>query len=253
MAQFRLRGERLRGDEPRALATARPSESDLSTSTPVSGVHCAPEPRARPSFSCIGSPTDQSNERNSRVSGRTLKRLASRSTVPLAPRPHDLACEGVRSSAASPMWSNTGVPPDDPNAHSASIEVPVSAEAAFAFMSDGLKQDHWALGSLNRRALGDNLFVGQSSFDGADLYVKIQSYAELLLVDYLTGHDPNRLLPAVEARIRRGEWLGRDPSVSVITLTLWKWASATDEDWRLHYHLWRTEMHLIKGALVRGL
>ena len=145
------------------------------------------------------------------------------------------------------------MPVDDPNAHSASIEVAVPAEAAFAFMADGMKQTHWALGSVNRRPLGDNLFVGESSFDGAELYVKIASYPDLLLVDYSTGPSPDELTPAVEARIRRGEWLGRDPSVSVITLTLWKWAGASDEKWRLHYHLWQTEMHLIRGAIERGL
>jgi hypothetical protein len=145
------------------------------------------------------------------------------------------------------------MPVDDPNAHSASIEVAVPAEAAFAFMADGMKQTHWALGSVNRRPLGDNLFVGESSFDGAELYVKIASYPDLLLVDYSTGPSPDELTPAVEARIRRGEWLGRDPSVSVITLTLWKWADASDEKWRLHYHLWQTEMHLIRGAIERGL
>ena len=106
----------------------------------------------------------------------------------------------------------------DPNAHAASIEVPVPAEQAFAFMADGLKQSHWALGSMNRRALGDNLFVGQSSFDGEDLYVRIESDPALLLVDYAVGPSPDELLPAVEARIRRGEWMGRDPGVSVITL-----------------------------------
>jgi hypothetical protein len=145
------------------------------------------------------------------------------------------------------------MPADDPNSHSASIEVPVSAEEAFNFMADGMKQDHWALGSMHRRALGENLFVGQSSFDGSDLYVKIDSYPELLLVDYSIGESRDALSPAVEARIRRGEWLGRDPSASVITLTLWRWPFADDEEWHMHYHLWKTEMHLIKGAIERGL
>jgi hypothetical protein len=142
---------------------------------------------------------------------------------------------------------------DDQNAISASIEVPVPAETAFAFMADGLKQSHWAMGSVKRRALGDNLFVGESSFDGSALYVKIASHPDLLLVDYATGPSPDALLPEVEARIRRGEWLGRAPSVSVITMTLWKSPGATDEEWRLHHHVWPTEMHLIKGAIVRGL
>jgi hypothetical protein len=145
------------------------------------------------------------------------------------------------------------MPPDERNAISASIEVPVPAEVAFAFMADGMKQSHWALGSMNRRALGNNVFVGRSSFDGSDLYVRVDAFPELLLVDYSVGAAPDALLPAVEARVRRGEWLGRDAARSVITMTVWKWPGATDEEWQLHFHLWPTEMHLIKGAIERGL
>jgi len=141
----------------------------------------------------------------------------------------------------------------DPNAICASVEVAVPAETAFAFMADGLKQDHWALGSMGREALGGGLFRGKSSFDGADLYVRLESYPDLLLVDYATGPSPQELVPHVEARIRPGSWLGRDDSVSIVTLTIWRWAEADAEEWEFHLHLWRTEMRLIKGAIERGL
>ncbi len=145
------------------------------------------------------------------------------------------------------------MPANDPNAHQASIEVAVPAETAFEFMGDGMKQNHWALGSVNRKPLGDNLFVGQSSFDGSDLYVKLKSDPEWLIVDYLIGESPETVQPAVEARIRRGESLGRSDSASVITLTLWRWPFADQDEWEMHYHLWKTEMHMIKGAIERGL
>jgi len=145
------------------------------------------------------------------------------------------------------------LPTNDPNTHSASIEVAVTAQNAFTFMADGMKQDHWALGSMRRRSLGNNLFVGTSSFDGSELYVRIEANAELLLVDYHIGDSPERLRPLVEARIKPGMALGRDPGCSVITLTLWRAADDSDEDWAMHYHLWKTEVHLIRGALERGL
>lgn len=141
----------------------------------------------------------------------------------------------------------------DPNAICASIEVAVPAETAFAFMADGLKQDHWALGSMGREALGDGLFRGKSSFDGTDLYIRLESYPDLLLVDYSVGDSPDELLPHVEARIRPGSWLGREDSVSIVTLTIWRWAEADEEEWEFHLHLWRTEIRLIKGAIERGL
>jgi hypothetical protein len=140
----------------------------------------------------------------------------------------------------------------DPNAICASVEVAVPARTAFEFMADGLKQDHWALGSIGREALNDGLFRGKSSFDGSDLYVKLESDPDLLLVDYSTGPSPEELTPHVEARIRPGSWLGRDDSVSVVTLTIWR-DGQDDEDWEFHIHLWRTEVRLIKGAIERGL
>jgi hypothetical protein len=140
----------------------------------------------------------------------------------------------------------------DPNAICASVEVAVPAPTAFEFMADGMKQDHWALGSTGREALGDGLFVGRNSFDGSELYVKLESYPDLLLVDYSTGPSPEQLVPHVEARIRPGSWLGRDDSVCVVTLTIWRDGDA-DEDWEFHFHLWRTEVRLIKGAIERGL
>ena len=128
-----------------------------------------------------------------------------------------------------------------PNAISASTEVAVPPETAFEFMADGLKQDHWALGSMGRRDLGDGLFHGKSSFDGSDLYIRLQSDRELL--------------PHVEARIRPGSWIGLEggDGSSVVTLTIWRWPGADDEEWEFHWHLWRTEIRLIKGAIERGL
>jgi hypothetical protein len=141
----------------------------------------------------------------------------------------------------------------DRYAITAATEVEVPAATAFEFMADGLKQDHWALGSMNRRALGDGLFIGQNSFDGSDLYVRLASDPELLLVDYSTGPAPEELTPRVEARIRPGSWVGLDDSSSVVTLTIWRWDGCDEEDWQFHEHLWRVEIKLIKGAIERGL
>lgn len=145
------------------------------------------------------------------------------------------------------------MPPNDPNTHCASIEVKVPAEAAFAFMADGMKQSYWALGSMNRRHLGDGLYVGTSSFDGSDLYVTLEGHPDLMIVDYCFGTTPEELHPVVEARIKPGAVLGRHPDSCVVTLTLWRWPGSTDEEWELHYFMWKTEVHMIKGALERGL
>jgi hypothetical protein len=142
---------------------------------------------------------------------------------------------------------------EDRYAITASTEVSVPAATAFQFMANGLKQDHWALGSVNRKALGDGLFIGQNSFDGSDLYVRLASDPDLLLVDYSTGPSPEDLTPRVESRIRPGSWAGLDDSRSLVTLTIWRWDGCDEETWQFHHNLWRVEIKLIKGAIERGL
>jgi hypothetical protein len=143
----------------------------------------------------------------------------------------------------------------DPIAICAGIEVKATAEAAFEFMADGLKQDHWALGSMGRTEVGDGLFHGNSSFDGSDLYIRLDSDRDRLLVDYAVGDSPTELLPHVEARIRRGSWLGLadGDAVCAVTLTVWRWPGVDQDEWEFTEHLWRTEIRLIKGAIERGL
>jgi hypothetical protein len=143
----------------------------------------------------------------------------------------------------------------DPHAICASAEVKVPAATAFEFMADGMKQDHWALGSMGREDLGDGLFRGKSSFDGTDLYVRLESDRDLLLVDYSVGLSPDCLLPHVEARIRPGSWVGLDAGdgASVVTLTIWRGPGTAQDEWEFTEHLWRTEIRLIKGAIERGL
>jgi hypothetical protein len=143
----------------------------------------------------------------------------------------------------------------DPNAICASSEVKVPAATAFEFMADGLKQDHWALGSMGREDLGGGLFRGKSSFDGTDLYVRLDSDRDRLLVDYSVGDTADELLPHVEARIRPGSWIGLadGDEACVVTLTIWRWPGAEQDEWEFHEHLWRTEIRLIKGAIERGL
>src|SRR5262249_34214322 len=51
--------------------------------------------------------------------------------------------------------------------HVATAIVAASAEAAFAFMIDGLALGRWALGSFDTEALENGVFRGHSLFDGA--------------------------------------------------------------------------------------
>lgn len=138
---------------------------------------------------------------------------------------------------------------DDPNSHSASIEVAVDAETAFEYMGSGMNQRRWALGSWERVDHGDGLFSGTSLWDASTLYVRLEPHPELLLVDYRVGKDPEDLRRLTQARIVPGAELGRDPDACVVTLTTWRGAAQTDASWARTYHAFKTEMHLIKGRL----
>jgi hypothetical protein len=141
------------------------------------------------------------------------------------------------------------MPPNDPNAHCASVHVAVPAETAFAFMASGMNQRFWALGSWDRRDEGDGIFSGTSLWDGSTLYIKVESYPDLWLVDYSTGTSPDDLRRLVQTRVVAGETLGRDPGTCVVTLVTWRGARPSDEAWARTYHAFKTEVHLIKGRL----
>jgi hypothetical protein len=133
-------------------------------------------------------------------------------------------------------------------AHCAAVEVAVPARTAFAFMADGMKQTHWALGSMERREVEPGLFAGVSRFDYEELFVRLRSNAELMVVDYYAGKDPERLRWIVESRVIPGDHLEIGEDRCLITLTTWR-SDHADDDWVLKYHVWQTEIQLIKGRI----
>jgi hypothetical protein len=133
----------------------------------------------------------------------------------------------------------------------ASTAVKVPAKEAYAFMADGQKQSNWAMYSWNRKHVRDDVFVGQSLFDGSSLYVKLVGREELLLVDYYCGLTETELTWQVEARIIPGECVGLGSDACLINMTTWRTTSTTPEQWDLLGNVWEAEIHLIKGLLER--
>lgn len=143
------------------------------------------------------------------------------------------------------------MPSDDRYSHCASVLVDVHGDVAFSFLADGMNQSYWALGSLERRRLGEDLFVGTSMFDGSEEFIRIRSNRALRLVDYYVGADRDDLRQAVESRVIIGSELGLGEDQCVVANTIWRSAAIDDEQWDLLYHLWHTEVNLIKGRLER--
>jgi hypothetical protein len=130
--------------------------------------------------------------------------------------------------------------------------VGVGADTAFAFLEDGMNQRFWALGSWDRRDVGDGVFVGTSLLDGTQLYVRPIPNPSLLLVDFETGEDPTSLAHEVEARVIPGPTLGHAEQTCLVVLTVFRRAAGGDESWEQAWHMFHTEIQMIKGRLERG-
>jgi hypothetical protein len=140
---------------------------------------------------------------------------------------------------------------DDRYCHTATAEVGVTAETAFNFMADGIKQGLWALGSWERREVEKGLFVGTSLFDGGETWVRIWADRERMLVDYSVGRSPEALLPRNSARIVPGPVTKRDEGSCLVTLMTWRLADMTDSAWEQLSVTHETELFIIKNLLER--
>ena len=136
--------------------------------------------------------------------------------------------------------------------HAASTEVAVPAKTAFAYLSDGLRQGEWTLGSWNREQIGEQLFRGTSLFTGAETFVRITAHPEQLVVDYDVGPAPDRLLRLNSARVTPGHVVGRPEGTCVVTLMKWRLPTQDDAAWRQACVTFDTEIHMIKGRLELG-
>jgi hypothetical protein len=112
-----------------------------------------------------------------------------------------------------------------------------------------MNQSHWALGSWNRREVGDGVFAGTSLFDGSELFVRLVPHPDLRIVDFETGPSADSLRHTVEARVVAGEAVGSGPDTCVVTLTIWRSATTDDAGWDLLAHSFATEIQMIKGRL----
>lgn len=135
------------------------------------------------------------------------------------------------------------------SAITASAQVAVPAEQAWAFVASGLKQTHWALGSLDRRELDNGMFEGTSRWDYSKLYIKIVSDKEKLLVDYFVGPkpDPNNVRWGVRTTVVPGTQLGIGENQCMVVMTTFRNSATTDEAWTFRRHCWETEIKLIKS------
>ncbi|KAJ6518551.1 hypothetical protein DFH09DRAFT_1373380 [Mycena vulgaris] len=131
----------------------------------------------------------------------------------------------------------------------ASVLVEASPDVCFAFVRSGMKQTHWALGSMEREEVEPGLFCGTSLFTYNKLYIRIVAQPELRLVDYYTGTSPASLRFGTSTRVIDSSCVGEVTGKALIVMTTWRHSSTSDADWELKSHFWPTEIALIKARI----
>lgn len=133
--------------------------------------------------------------------------------------------------------------------HTCTCEVEVSANHAFSYMSDGMKQGEWTFGSWDRRQVGDNLFVGTSMFDNKDTYIKIDADPERFLIYYHIGSDPDSLKARNMVRVVPGSEIGGEANRCLVSLIAWRSSFMSDARWKQLCVSHETQMFIIKTRI----
>jgi hypothetical protein len=136
--------------------------------------------------------------------------------------------------------------------YAATALVRVAPATAFAYLADGVRMGDWTLGSWNRRALGEDLFVGTSLFDGGETYVRVAPDEPRLTVDYHVGRSPDALRGNVSVRVLPGPRTGREEGCCLVTLMIWRLPAQPEAEWRRICRSYDVEVEMIKGRLELG-
>lgn len=133
--------------------------------------------------------------------------------------------------------------------HSGSIEIQCDAMTAVEYVADGIKQGEWALGSIDRKEIGDGLFEGTSMFGAGTEYIRIRVDRDNLMVYYDVGHSLDDLRTLNVIRVVPGPTLGGQIDNCVVTLLSWRPQGTPDEAWVRNCVSHETEMYIIKARL----
>lgn len=136
--------------------------------------------------------------------------------------------------------------------HTGSIEINCAAQTAVEYVADGIKQGEWALGSIDRKQIGDGLFEGTSMFGAGTEYIRIRADHDNHVVYYDVGHALDNLQTLNVIRVVPGPTLSRPATTCVVTLMSWRPDGAPDDAWTRICVSHETEMFIIKARLEAG-
>jgi len=119
----------------------------------------------------------------------------------------------------------------------ASTSIKRPADDVFRFLTDPANMDLWSFGTWKTVIADDGLIKGQALQDGSSVYVRIESHADQLLIDYHVGSDANRLQPDNE---------------SILTMLAIRTPEMSDERWQSLINAHAVEIELIRSLIETG-
>ena len=137
----------------------------------------------------------------------------------------------------------------DAMTHVVSIELAVTADRAFAFMSDPKALDRWSFGTWKTVLHEGGLVEGSAIFDGSVTWVKIDADRARGVIDFHLGKDRDALTPRIMARIVPGERLDLGANNCVLTMVAWRTRNMSDERWQRLVASHEFEVFLIKSLV----
>ena len=135
------------------------------------------------------------------------------------------------------------------NTDTASITIERSAEAVFEFMSNSNKMDLWSFGTWRINVDSDGLVHGRSIFDGSTACVRIESNAQIRLIDYWVGTNSENLAPRIFVRITPGNVTGSSALNCILSMVSFRTEGMSDDRWHRLVTAHAFEVQLIKSLL----
>ena len=133
--------------------------------------------------------------------------------------------------------------------HSVSIEVSVTAQEAFSFLSNPENLGRWALGCWDTKATNqEGIYSGTSLFDGGKSYFRVDAIPEKYIIDYHLGNS-DVLRPRISIRVIEAATISREEPCCVITISAWRDSQMDDERWHRLCATHETEVYLLKGLI----
>ncbi len=128
-------------------------------------------------------------------------------------------------------------------------EVKAPAAFAFAYLADVSKVGDWALGSFRATPAGGDAYRGTSIYDGSNVAFSVDADARRLLIDYLVGNDPKRMIMRISSRVVPGEILGRGKRACLVSMAAWRPKSFHALDWHRLCAFHDAEIHIVRNRI----